>query len=156
MGLSDLGLWPLLLIAFFLTVGFYFLFPKKKRKTPFGETYETIGESAGSEINISARFNGSVKYVNTSHWKTANIDCAFGGLKVYFDKADIQGDIAVINLDLNFSGLDLYLPASWKVVDNVNYMFGGAEEKGNSYDLHGKTVVLNGKASFSGLTVRHI
>lgn len=158
LGIQNLTPWPLLLTALFLTIGLSFLFPRHRRyKSVHDEGFDVIiNEPDGSEINLDARFCGSVKYVNTHQLEVVNIDCSFAGLKVYFDQANLMGDTAIINFDLDFAGAELYIPKSWRIVDNIHYTLGGMEEAGRMADIAEKTITLNGKANFSGVKIIYI
>ena len=151
LGIQALTPWPVLFIALFLSIGLSFLFPKYKH------FYKHSGEeSDDSVINLSAKFGGSVKYVNTNQLQEVNIDCAFSGMKVYFDHADIAGEKASVNVRLSFSGLELYMPNNWSVVDNLGCTLGGVERRGTASETTDKTLVLNGSVSFSGVTIIYV
>ena len=143
-------------VNLFLSIGLSFLFPKYKHfyKHSSEESFhEIVNEADDSVINLSAKFGGSVKYVNTNQLQEVNIDCAFSGMKVYFDHADIAGEKASVNVRLSFSGLELYVPKNWNVVDNLGCTLGGVERRGTASETTDKTLVLNGSVSFSGVKI---
>ena len=159
LGIQALTPWPVLFIALFLSIGLSFLFPKYKHfyKHSGEESFhEIINEADDSVINLSAKFGGSVKYVNTNQLQEVNIDCAFSGMKVYFDHADMAGEKASVNVRLSFSGLELYEPKNWNVVDNLGCTLGGVERRGTASETTDKTLVLNGSVSFSGVTIIYV
>lgn len=165
LGIQSLTPWPILGIAVFLSIGLSILIhPKKysdggrwkKRCGEFQE--ESVGNKEEGEVNLSTRFAGSVKYIDSDNLKKVNIDCSYGGMKIYFDHAKIEGEEATINLDVSFSGVELYIPKEWKVIDNVNCILGGIEEKykNNTTTTENVRLILNGKISFSGVEIIYI
>ena len=161
LGIQALTPWPVLFIALFLSIGLSFLFPKYRHFYKHSEEeeegfHEIINEADDSVINLSAKFGGSVKYVNTNQLQEVNIDCAFSGMKVYFDHADIAGEKASVNVRLSFSGLELCVPKNWKVVDNLACTLGGVDQKGAASETTGKTLLLKGSVSFSGIKIIYI
>ncbi len=95
-----------------------------------------------------------MKYVNTNQLQEVNIDCAFSGMKVYFDHADMAREKASVNVRLSFSGLELYVPKNWNVVDkNLGCTLGGVERRGTASETTDRTLVLNGSVSFSGVEI---
>ena len=160
LGIQALTPWPILIAALLLSLGLTFLFPRHQRwhhHSDAGEVVDkVINEPDSSDINLVNKFCGSIKYINTQTLRNMTIDSAFGGLKVYFDHADIAESQARIDMELSLSGVERFIPREWKVVDNVNYILGGSDEKGTEADITCKTLVLDGKASFSGITIRHI
>ena len=160
LGIQALTPWPILIAALLLSLGLTFLFPRHQHCRRHGGSREgfdkVINEPDGSVVNLVNKFCGSIKYINTQALRNVTIDSSFGGLKVYFDHADIAENQAYIYMDLSFSGVELFIPREWKVADNVNYVLGGSDEKGTEADIACKTLVLEGRANFSGITIRHI
>lgn len=158
LGTRALTPWPVLLIALFFTVGLTLLFPQRKWHKPhLEEGFDTVIDEADPDvIQIEAHFSGSVKYINTDQLRAVNIDGSFGGVKVYFDHANIAGDSATVHVDLNCSGAELYFPKTWRIIDNVNYTMGGLDERGPVASVTDKTITLNGRANLSGITIIHI
>ncbi|MDP4132747.1 MAG: hypothetical protein Q8882_01900 [Bacillota bacterium] len=158
LGIEKLSPWPILLIAVLLSIGLSFIFPNKGHRKMHSKhiAEEVIDGNENDELNFEAKFTGSVKYVNAKNIKNVNIDCSFGGLKVYFDHADINEAGANINFNLSFSGAEIYIPRSWEVINNVNCIVGGVEVKGVRADNTDKKITLNGKVSFAGITIIYV
>ena len=93
LGIEKLVPWPILIVAVFLSIGLSLLFPKhaKRKSDEYIETENIIDEPDGGDIDVGVRFGASVKYINTEELRKVNIDCSFGGLKIYFDHAAIFG-----------------------------------------------------------------
>lgn len=163
LSIEKLTPWPLLGIALFLTIGLSLLFPNK-HKHVFDQCthghYEKdwVNESSDdSEVNVFLKFGGSTKYINSQNLKKVNIDCKFGGTKIFFDNASIDGNEAVIDVSASFSGIEMYVPKNWLVRSDIDCVLGGVEEKGiKNPGTADKTLVLKGKMSFSGITIIYI
>ena len=113
-------------------------------------------EVVSDTVCASTAFGSSVKYINSGNLKNVNLQCSFGAMKVYFDKAIIQNGIADVWVDVSFAGVELYVPRAWKVVNNVDLSLAGMDEK-NRNEAAGDTVLrISGKASFSGITIIYI
>lgn len=169
LGLEFLTPWPVLGCALFLSLGCSLLVPRNikwMKRAWNGDTlmdkYEG-GENwtddknmpeTNSEMNMNTRFAGSSKYINSEDFRNCEINCSFGGTKVYFDKAVIQGNSANIKINAEFSGVELYIPKEWTVKNLLRSKMGGVEEKGEKNAAKsGKFVVLTGDTSFSGVTI---
>lgn len=162
LGIQKLTPLPILGSAIFLSIGLSFLIhPKqykigKEHKNKDFEYEESINSTDEGEVNLFAKFTGSIKYINSNNLKNVNLDCSFGAMKVYFDNSKIQENEATINLNVDFAGVELYIPKEWNVIDNVNSIFGGIEEKNNKGKTEGKNLILNGKISFAGVEIIYI
>lgn len=168
LGLEAITPWPVLGAALFLSLGCSLLVPRNikwmKRqwngdtlmdRYEGGENWTDENMADGmSDLKMNTRFAGSSKYINSEDFRNCEISCSFGGTKVYFDKAVIQGNSANIKLNAEFSGVELYIPKEWTVKNLLRCKMGGVEEKGErNAAKSGKFVVLTGDTSFSGVTV---
>lgn len=168
LGLEFITPWPVLGAALFLSLGCSLLVPRNIRwikrewngdtlmdKYDGSENWTDEKMEAGnSDLKMNTRFAGSSKYINSEDFRNCEISCSFGGTKVYFDKAVIQGNSASIKLNAEFSGVELYVPKEWTVKNLLRCKMGGVEEKGErNAAKSGKFVVLTGDTSFSGVTI---
>lgn len=165
LGIEYLTPWPILGVALFLSIGLSFIFPQHHfkrwenhfRENDFSEEWVAENVEESEVINMGTKFSGSVKYINTDNLKNVNIHCSFGGMKVYFDHANIQGEEANIRVDVNFGGLELFIPKEWNVIYNTDNAFGGIEEKNRSQITeNSKKIRLTGKVNFAGITIIYI
>ncbi|GAK47591.1 putative membrane protein [Secundilactobacillus oryzae JCM 18671] len=124
----------------------------------FNEDTETITEDAtdAEEINVSIRMTQSVRYIQATNLKTANIYVSMAGAKIYFDDVDIPSGTATINLDASLSGVELYIPDEWHLINQLDSSLSGLDESGNRVDADGPTVYLKGKLNLGGLTIIYI
>lgn len=109
----------------------------------------------GNEINCHLVFGSSTKYIESDDFNEANLDCCFGELVVYFDKAKVMRDRATINMEVVFGNMVLYLPKEWNVVINVDTCGGSIKECGKNVGT-GPKVVLTGDVTFAGAEIHYI
>lgn len=117
---------------------------------------ETVETAEGTQMNFEVTFAGSIKYVNSDDFRSADLKCSFGSLKVYFDNALIQNGNAIINLDVSFGGVELYIPKTWKVINNTDAVFGGINEKNATGNSSVPSVTLNGRIRFGGVEIIYV
>jgi predicted membrane protein len=163
--------WPVLGAACLGSIGLSMIFKKKHTvkmtingknfeqefsKEGFKETFKetVIDNDDQSFVECSVVFSSSIKYVNSENFKRANLECHFGSLQVYFDKAVIQEDTATINVDCNFGKVDLIFPRQWNVVTNLDSPFAGVSVQKNPHNPDGPTVYVNGDVTFGSGNIR--
>lgn len=154
LGIESLTPWPVLGTALFLSIGLTLIFPRKHHhKHDNSEDWGT-DTTDGENIKIRTRYSGSIKYITSQNLKTADIDCSFGGLKVYLDNAALSNGQAKINVYASFGGIEIYIPKEWKVINDISCTFGTSEEKGlKGYGNSENTLTLTGVAKFSGISI---
>lgn len=159
LGITALTPWTVLGAALLGSIGASIIYhPKNKwyHSRHFDESFSDIETIAGSQMTMETSFGSSIKYVNSEEFKSVNVRCSFGAMKVYLDHAIVPDNEAIMNMDVSFSGVDLYVPRNWKVVSKLNSSFGGVEEKGR-YEQDGTvTLILTGKISFAGVNIIYI
>ena len=163
LGIEAITPWPVLGAAALGSIGISFLYHPRRDYRNYGcwgrgnhystETEETVD---GSQMEFSTSFAGSIKYVNSDDFQSADLKCSFGSLKVYFDNAMIQNGAARIFLDVSFGGVELFVPKEWNVVNNVSASFGSVDEKNSSRSSGVPVVTLTGKVSFGGIEIVYI
>ncbi|MFV0362341.1 MAG: LiaF transmembrane domain-containing protein [Suipraeoptans sp.] len=175
LGLQAITPWPVLLAAMLGSIGLSVLFPKHSRpfrgknwKVEYDNEYdeniydenEFIHESksnGGKYREYSTVFGGGTKYINTEDFKGVKLQSVFGGMKVYFDNAHIQGDSAVIKLEVVFGNMELFLPKEWNIIMDTTCVCSGIQEKNRpSGDINGPTVRLTGEVVFGGATILYV
>ncbi len=161
LGITNITPWPVIFAAGLASVGLGMLFNNHKsikiHHRHDGEGFsETVNEADGSTINYGTSFGSSIKYVNSNDFRSANLDCTFSAMKVYFDNASIVGDGATINLNVTFSGVELYIPKEWNVVNHATATFGSIDEKNRPGNYITPTVILTGTVSFAGVEIIYI
>jgi len=157
------------IVAVLLAIGFSILIRKKS----WGHTFVWKGGDLSEEVNwhdnvidgeddenveVSVRLGSTIKYVNTDNFKYARLVNKLGGMKVYFNNANIKGKSAKIELNGNLCGYELYIPRSWRIVNNLDMTMGGMEEKiPRAFSgKNEKTVTLVGSLTMSGVEIIYV
>ena len=104
LNLDAITPWPVLGAALLCTIGFSMIFKKKHKNVYFHqdgsfEKSAVFNEPDGNQFKFETSFGSSIKYVNSSDFQMAALDCSFGSMKVYFDNAVIRNGNATINLE---------------------------------------------------------
>ncbi len=163
LGITAITPWTILFVATLLSIGVCMIYTPKKKKAEKANHREIDGrdfviydEEDGSQFDFSSSFAGSIKYVNSDNFESANIEAKFAGMKVYFDNAIIQNGHATVHLNVSFAGVELYVPKNWKVENLMNASFGGVEEKNRSVSEDGPVLTLRGNVSLGGITILYV
>ena len=80
----------------------------------------------------------------------------FGEMKVYFDNAIIQGDVAYVDIDNNFGETILYIPKEWKVKIKLDPAFGKYNEYGTPIGSSNATLYVQGEANFGHISIYYV
>ncbi len=175
LGIEKIVPWTILGAALLLSIGFSMLFSKRRlHKREYAKTmYEHVSTNMGdrahdddfaakvdhadqSEVYCDCRFSSQIKYVDSKDFRKASVDCSFGGVKVYLDQAQIQGDSAQIEVNISFGGLELYIPKSWRVESKVIVFVGGIDEKSGVLEPEEKRLILTGNVNFAGIKIYYV
>lgn len=151
LGITEFAPWPVLLSAFFLSLGLSLIFNKDyfvriDRPEHFGKG--TIDEVNGNTINCTTVFGDCIKYVNTENFERAAIKTVFGDVKIYFDNAKIPSNKADIFIDVVFGDVDLYVPKNWNIQNNTHAIFGDFDMTHNELTPDSPIVTLYGNIVF--------
>jgi len=160
-GLTSITPWTVLMAALFCSIGLSMIFNKHTKSFKFecnGEDYkfEKIDVEDGSHVGLKNSFGGTIKYINTDNFEQADISCSFGGMKVYFDKATMSNNNAVVRINASFSGVELFVPKDWKIEDKTNVFLGSINEKNRGNQVTTNTLTLVGDIKFAGVEIIYI
>ena len=160
LGIEAITPWPVLGAALLGSIGVSFFYhPKGSYWHGHHDDENWVGSVEtmdGSQLKLSTSCAGSVKYVDSQEFKSADVKCSFGAMKVYLDKAAVPSGEAVIRMDVSFGGLELYVPRSWKVINQVDAIFGGLEEKSSGNPNGSPALILTGSVKFAGVEIIYI
>lgn len=162
LGITAITPWTILLVALLLSIGMSLIYtPKKKKKKVHhrqvdSNDFVVFDEEDGNQFDFSSSFVGSIKYVNSDNFESANIDAKFAGMKVYFDNAVIQNGHANVNLNVSFAGVELYVPKNWRIDNQMSASFGGVEEKNRPDGADGPILTLRGHVNLGGVTILYV
>lgn len=156
LGIESLTPWTVLLVATLGSVGLSLLFQKNHRYCHTEFQKEAIHIEGCQHITEKTRFGATVKYINSEDFKSANLDCSFGSMSVYFDKAKIPSGEAVINIHASFSGIELFIPKEWDVDNQMQVSLGAVDQK-NQNKPDGTTILrLVGTLSLGGIEIMYV
>ncbi len=164
LGIEALTPWPILGVALLGTIGLDMIFKPKKKSCKYEKDFEwndesyreIIDEESDEWVRCEVSFSSTTKYINSTNFKKADLECSFGSLSVYFDNAILAGGKAAVNLEVSFGDMKLYIPKSWKVVMNLDNAFGGCKEYGTCSASDENTLMINGEVAFGGLAIYYI
>lgn len=161
LGITNITPWTVLIAALLGSIGFSMIFHKHTKCVNFkfdSEDYkfEKIDVEDESHVRIKNSFTSSIKYINTDNFEQADFNCSFGAMKVYFDKAIMSNDNAIVRINASFSGIELYIPKEWNVEDKTNVVLGSIDEKNRNNQVTTNTLTLVGDIKFSGVEIIYI
>jgi len=172
--LPFVAFWTLAPVALLLTIGLYVLLPRRIGSKHFGlftlddikahKRYDKHDEAQieeGDDENnpyISVSFGGISRYLHSNRLQTADLNCAFGALEVYFDNVQLSPDGAEIYANCKFGAIEIYVPAHWRVIDNMSTTMGSAEvdRRLQASDSDAPTLTVTGNVSFGSVEVNRI
>jgi predicted membrane protein len=166
--LPYIKVWPLLLASVFVSIGLSIMLPKKRRnyqyKFKHSEKSEGIDNKMrkenGNDNNpfVTVNFGGISRSLCSDSLETAQLNCSFGSLDVFFDKTTLSPNGAVVNMDCSFGAIKLFIPKGWQIIDQVRCTLGGVEMDKNftAPAENAPRLTLTGSVSFGGLEIRYI
>lgn len=162
LGITAITPWTVLLAALLGSIGLSLIFSKRKyhdyKKTSVDyESNDQVNTDEHNRVKINNSFTSTVKYINSDNFEYGEVDCAFGSVKVYFDKVQIKSERAELHLSISFSGMELYIPKGWQIENKAVSSFGTIREKNvNKSEVITNTLVLTGEVTFSGVDIIYI
>jgi len=117
------------------------------------------GSSDELPFDLNFFFSGTDHQVLDKDFKGGRINAVFGGFKLDFTHAEMQGDQAVLEVTAVFGGGEIRVPETWDITVMGSGVFGAVEDKTRRYpidpSLPKKTLIIKGAAVFGGLTIRN-
>ena len=161
LGITNITPWTVLIAALFGSIGLSMIFHKHTKYVNFkfdSEDYkfEKIDVEDESHVRFKNSFTSSIKYINTDNFEQADFNCSFGAMKVYFDKAIMSNDNAIVRINASFSGIELYIPKEWNIEDKTSVVLGSINEKNRNNQVTTNTLTLIGDIKFSGVEIIYI
>lgn len=106
-------------------------------------------------VHAEVTFASATKYVDANDFRTGDFECNFGTLKVYFDKATINGDRADVEIGNHFGNTILYVPRNWKVNSSIDCVAGSYREHGECTS-NAPIIYLKGESVFGNVDLYYI
>lgn len=172
LGIAALAPWTILIAAVLLSLGLSLIIrPKRwyhydwrdqgnwshhhhRDWSHHGEDdVETLDDSA---IVVDVNMSNSIRYLQSSDFRQADVRVSMGNAKLYFDDVTLSDGGALINVDAHLGGIQLYLPTDWNVKVDVDADLGSVETTGEPAGTTGPTVMVKGRVSLGGLGIVYI
>lgn len=101
-------------------------------------------------------FGGSVKIIQSDHFKGGNITAIFGGSEFDLTHVEMESDTAVIDVFALFGGTKFIVPDDWRVQSDTVTIFGGFTDKRRTAltNKEGKTLIIKGLIILGGVEVK--
>lgn len=170
LGITAIVPWTLLGAALLVSIGLSLIFrPLLAKRRPWlrkyyhydwhnkvdynGPDVETIEDP---DVTVSVNMGNSIRYVESSDFKSANVSVNMGSEKVYFENVTVK-DTANIHVDVSLGSLELFLPQNWNIVDGINNHMSNISEVGvRRLDVNSPTVTISGLVSLGNLKINYI
>lgn len=176
LGLTHVSIWVFLGVALLIDYGLgLILHPLKKKskkhkhhtiiingKNVSGSS-QTVGDdmatTADADVTINTRMGSVTRYIQSTDFRYATINLSMGEAKVYFDKAQIAVDRAVVEVNGTIGDLALYFPKSWHVQNELGSVIGEINTHGTpdpDAATTGPTVLLTGTFKIGDVNIYYI
>ena len=83
------------------------------------------------------------------------VEAVFGDAKIYYDNANILGDVAILSVDVVFGSATIYIPQHWKVDLRVESVFSNPQVEVATAPTS-KTLIIRGDVVFGKLEVVYV
>ena len=83
------------------------------------------------------------------------MEAVFGDAKIYYDNANILGDVAILSVDVVFGSATIYIPQHWKVDLRVESVFSNPQVEVTTAPTS-KTLIIRGDVVFGKLEVVYV
>lgn len=162
LGIEELTPAPVLIAAAFGTIGLSLIFQgnfpyhSNSHNSNKDCKFVVLDEDDESHITQKTLFGGITKYINSDDFKQANLECTCGSMEIYFDKAHIKSEKAVVQINAACSSIELFVPKEWTIENRLSTTFSGIDEKNNNCSDNSITLVLTGEITLSNITITFI
>ena len=83
------------------------------------------------------------------------VEAVFGDAKIYYDNANILGDVAILSVDVVFGSATIYIPQHWQVDLRVESVFSNPQVEVATAPTS-KTLIIRGDVVFGKLEVVYV
>jgi len=162
LGLPDIPIWTLILVAVLTTIGLGILL-SGKHSHRYHRHWNNDKTDKNDSINdnnpsISVDFGGMSKRLYADNLETVQLSSHFGGLEIFFDQVRLSPGGAQAHVNCHFGAIKIFVPRQWKIIDRVNCSLGGIdiERPFIGQEENAPQLTLTGSVSFGGIEVRYI
>ena len=168
LGIEGLTPWTVLVAALLLSIGFSLLFGTNKKGKQCIEidwnldgtggkgTGSTSEQCSKSHIRCENNFGETIRYINSDNFSKARLENNFGRMKIYFDNAIIQEELAEVKIENNFGSVMLFIPKEWKVQKELDHCFGSINEYGMCLGTGSAALRLHGETNFGTIEIHYV
>jgi predicted membrane protein len=169
LGLPYIQTWTVIIAAVFAYAGLSVLLPVKKNHRQKKYSYycrsgdqrpQMRPESGNNDNNpvINVSFSALSRSLRADSLETAQLNCNFGSLEIFFDKVELNPRGAEIILNCSFGGIKMFIPKHWHIIDRLDCTLGGVDMdiRFAAQAENAPQLTLSGSVSFSGVEVRYI
>ena len=83
------------------------------------------------------------------------VEAVFGDAKIYYDNANILGDVAILSVDVVFGSATIYIPQHWQVDLRVESVFSNPQVEVATAPTS-KTLIIRGDVAFGKLGIVYV
>jgi len=127
----------------------------------FDEVTEKTKIEEGDDVNnpyISVSFGSACRYLHSDSLESADLNCSFGNLEVYFDNVTLSPNGAEVEVNCSFGNIELYVPSHWHVKNEISSSLANAEVSKHlrNNDSDAPTMTVTGSVSLGNVEVNRI
>ena len=100
-------------------------------------------------------FSSGAFYNQDQNLVEDQVEAVFGDAKIYYDNANILGDVAILSVDVVFGSATIYIPQHWKVDLRVESVFSNPQVEVATAPTS-KTLIIRGDVVFGKLGVVYV
>ena len=100
-------------------------------------------------------FSSGAFYNQDQNLVEDQVEAVFGDAKIYYDNANILGDVAILSVDVVFGSATIYIPQHWKVDLRVESVFSNPQVEVATAPTS-KTLIIRGDVVFGKLEVVYV
>jgi len=158
----------ILIIATVLAViGLSFLLPRRYRYRPYekhhhaGDHPTPLHTEDGTHDNnpvININFGTISRRLHADSLETAQLQCNFGALEIFFDQAVLSPNGAEATLNCSFGAIKLYIPRHWRIIDQLKCSLGSVDidKRFTVLEENAPQLTLSGSVSLGGIEIRYV
>ena len=153
--------WKLCLAIIFIMFGIVLVFSKDGSHWHGNNKYSrgecaTVSREGKNILKISTAFGEQNRRLDAEEFEGADIDAAFGSLRLDLREAIFADDVQV-NVKASFAGVGIYVPKDVNVEVRSSSFFGGVDNRTKEHlcqQAGSHTIFINAECSFAGVEVR--
>ena len=154
--LPAIRTWPMIAVAALAYIGLDMLLPKRRRYLRLKRSKVHVETDDENNPSVSVTFGEVSRHLQAAALETARLDCSFGSMEIFLDRAELGPNGAEITVNCSFGAIELFVPGRWQVIDQVS-CFAGGVDVGRGFAAptdDAPRLTISGRISFGGIEVR--